>query len=98
MDTTPMPIATQPKPARNPAVAPHASVVFESFKNIARLKAITRLRMKLMANVFAVAAGGSLVKPLAFFHSPANRSGEYHSPPTRKAATAAARMAQKFKV
>src|ERR1700722_15507069 len=90
-------IATQPKPARKPAVAPHARVVLASLRNMAKLNAITRLKTKLRTNTFAPAGGGSLVNPLARFHAPL-KSAEYQTPPTRNADSAATRIAQIFNV
>src|SRR5689334_18691526 len=95
----PIPIATQPKPARKPAVAPQAKVVLGSLRNMARLKAMTRLNTKLSAKTFAVAVGdSSAAKRFAFFQAVPNIMGEYQSPPTRKADTAATRIAQMFRV
>src|SRR5579862_4837727 len=93
-----IPIATQPKPARKPAVAPHTAVVFGSFRNIARLTAMTRLITNVMAKVLGPAAGGVEPKALAFIHALPNRTGEYQRPPTRKAENAAARIAQRLRV
>src|SRR6185369_4692211 len=94
----PSPIAPHPKPARNPAVAPHASVVPGAFKNIARLNAITRLNRNAIANPFGPAAGGSVANPFARFHAAPSSTGEYHNPPIKNAETAAAMTAQMFSV
>src|SRR5580704_13771824 len=96
--TIPMPVATHPAPARNPAVAPKASVVVGALRNMARLNAITRLSRKAIVNPFGPAAGGSAVNPLACFHAETSRTGEYHNPPMTNAEMAAARMAQMFNV
>ena len=48
----------------------HASVVFGSFKNIAKLKAITRLNTNAVMKIFAPAAGRSLGKLFARFQAP----------------------------
>src|SRR5579863_8417697 len=93
----PTPIATQPNPARNPAVAPHASVVFGSFRNIARFTAITRLSTKLAVNTPPPAFGPSPSNPFARRHTRPNNT-EYHSPPTTNADNAATRIAQGFSV
>jgi hypothetical protein len=75
------------------------AVVLGSFKNMARFRAITRLKMKLIAKIFPVAGGGSSApKRFAFFHTAPNIKDEYHSPPTMNADTAAARIAQKLRV
>jgi hypothetical protein len=95
----PMPIATQPKPAAKPAAAPKAMVVVGALRNMARLKDITRLRMKLMAKIFGVLAGGAAsAKPLAFSQTLPKRNGAYQRPPRRKAERAATRMAQRLRV
>src|SRR3954469_5286835 len=95
----PIPIVTHPKPARRPATAPQAGVVLESFRNIARLNAMTRLNTKLMTNVLGVAgASFSFSKPLASFQARPKRMGEYQSPPMINADSAETRIAQRFRV
>src|ERR1700759_1138531 len=96
--TMPMPQVTHPAPARNPAIAPKASVVVGALRNMARLNAMTRLSRKAMGNPFAPAAGGSAVNPLSRFHAEGSRNGEYQNPPITNAEMVAARMAQMFNV
>src|SRR5579864_8309600 len=95
--TIPIPAATQPAPARNPAMAPNDSVVPGAFRNMARLNAITRLSTNAIENPFAPAAGGSAANPLARFHAAPSSAGEYHSLPITNADTEAATTAQRFK-
>src|SRR5882724_1612784 len=96
----PIPIATQPNPARKPAVAPQAMSVLGALRNIARLNDMMRLKMKLMPKTLAGESGGgsSLPNPLARFQALWNSAGEYQSPPSRKAERAATRMAHTFRV
>jgi hypothetical protein len=68
-------------------------------RNIARVKAMTKLSTKAILKTFAPAAGGSLSpKWFAFFQAEWNTIGEYHKPPSRKAENAATRIAHGFKV
>src|SRR5689334_14805606 len=93
----PMPIAAHPKPARNPAVAPHMGVVPGALRKKARLIAITRLMRNAAMKMPALAGAGASLNPLALCHARPKRTGEYHKPPTRKAETAAARIAQRLR-
>ncbi len=62
-------------PPEIPAVAPHASVVFGSLRNIARFTAITRLSTNPITNTPGPAPGSSDKNPFASFHAPPSKAG-----------------------
>src|ERR1700733_3900836 len=93
-----IPSATHPNPARKPAVAPQAAVVFGSARKAARFAAMitakTNARPKIMA-MLLLARSASL-RLLADIQARPNRAFEYHSPPSTKVETAAARTANQL--
>jgi len=90
-------MATQPNPARNPAVAPHAVSVFGSFRNIARLKAIINDQTKDQPKILAMPDfSWPSVKPFSFIQAFPNRAGEYHNPPSKNVLSAATKTASQL--
>jgi hypothetical protein len=90
---------TQPNPARNPAVAPQAALVLESFRNIARFAAMINANKNEKPKMTAVfpRLRSSFVNPHALIHAFPKRIGEYHRPPRTNVDTAAAIIANQFK-
>lgn len=92
--------ATQPKPTKNPAIAPQEIVVFGSFKNIARLVAMINenknVEMKIKA--FLPFFKSSSRNLFSCIHCLPNNMGEYHKPPIKKFDTAATNTATKLMV
>src|SRR5512146_739480 len=89
--------ATQPKPASNPAVAPHQAVVFGSARNIARFAAMSNENTNDSPNTFAIFGGRSSARnPFSVIHALPNSAGEYHNPPRTKVDSAAATTAHQF--
>src|ERR1700733_13100381 len=91
--------ATHPKPARKPAVAPQEAVDFGSFKNMARLMAITSEKTNDSPDMFAALPcfRSSSVRPQAVIHAFPMSGFEYHNPPKTNIDNAAATMAGQFK-
>jgi hypothetical protein len=81
-----MDIATQPNPARNPAMAPQPAVVPASFKNMPKLNAITNEKRNVRPKILAMFPFfmSSSEKLFSFIHIFPNNAGEYQSPPIRK--------------
>src|SRR5215475_3086969 len=87
----PSPSATQPNPARKPAVAPQAVLVLGSARNAARFAAISTENKNEKPKVFGrlPVRIWSSDKPTSFCQARPNRIGEYHSPPRTNVETAA---------
>ncbi len=98
--TIKMDMATHPKPARKPAIAPQPAEVSASFKNIARLKAMTREKMKVNPKIFGMLAffRSSSEKLFSFIQAFPKIKLEYQSPPIRKFDNAATTIANQFSV
>src|SRR6185312_12072142 len=95
----PMPMATQPNPAANPAAVPKAMLVVGALRNIARLIDMMSVRRKLMPKTLPIlVAGGVSPKPLARCQALPKTAGEYQRPPRTKAEMVATRMAQMLRV
>src|SRR5580698_4597784 len=90
---------TQPKPARKPAVAPHAGVVLASARNAARFADINSAKIKDSPKTLAMLLlfRSSCVKLLADIQARPNNAGEYQSPPITNVETAAAKTASQFR-
>src|ERR1700722_18000313 len=94
-----IPRATHPKPARNPAVAPHAALVLGSARKAARFADIMSAKIKERPKIFAMLllARSSPVKLLTDIQARPNNAGEYQSPPSTKVETAADRTASQLR-
>src|ERR1022692_323641 len=93
-----IPSATQPKPARNPAVAPHEALVLGSARKAARFAAMITAKTRARPKIFIILlfARSASVRLLTDIHARPNRAGEYQSPPSAKVETAAARTASQL--
>src|SRR5271166_5247617 len=90
--------ATQPKPARKPAVAPQTAVVFGSARKAARFAAMITAKISDRPKILAMLplAKSASDKLLADIHAEPNKALEYQSPPRRKVETAAASTASQL--
>jgi hypothetical protein len=79
-------IATQPNPAKKPAIIPQLVVVILSFKNIARLNAITNENRNVSPKIFGIFPFfmSSSENLFSCIHIFPNNIGEYQSPPIKK--------------
>ena len=95
-----MDIATHPNPAKKPAIAPQLAVVLASFKNIARLKAITIEKRNVSPKILDIFPffKSSSVNLFSFIHTFPKSSGEYQSPPIKKFESAAVITANQLSV
>src|ERR1700689_1705790 len=81
--------ATQPKPARNPAVAPQEAVVLGSARKAARFAAMITAKSSDRPKIFAMLplAKSASERLLADIQALPNKALEYQSPPTTKLET-----------
>src|ERR1700741_2170226 len=93
------PRVTHPKPARNPAAAPHSGVVFASATNAARFADLSNAKTNVRPKIFGrlPRLRSSWVKLLVDIHARPKRAGEYQRPPIANVETAAARTASQFR-
>src|SRR5215831_18444434 len=93
-----MPSVTQPKPARNPAVAPQLALVLGSARKAARLMAITSAKTKARLKIFAMFdfARSSWFSWLTDIQARPKSAGEYQSPPSTNVEIAAASTASQL--
>src|SRR5271169_203806 len=86
-----IPSATQPNPARKPAVAPQAALVFGSARKAARFAAMIMAKMSARPKILIMLllARSASLKLLTAIQARPNRTGEYQRPPIRKVETAA---------
>src|SRR5882672_5035208 len=93
-----IPRVTQPKPARNPAVAPQLAVVFGSARNAARFAAMRsanrRDRPKILGMLDLLSSAS--LRLLTDIQGRPNSAFEYQRPPIRKVETAAATTASQL--
>src|SRR5271155_1406005 len=75
--------ATQPKPARKPAVAPQAALVLGSARKAARFAAMITSKSSARPKIFVILplAKSASVRLLTDIHARPNKTGEYQSPP-----------------
>src|SRR5688572_29819861 len=81
-----IPMATQPKPARNPAVSPLTVSVSGAVRNMASVRAITNDHKKAKPKILPVfpCFNCSSLSLFSSFHAFPNKKGEYHNPPKTK--------------
>ena len=93
-------IATHPKPAKKPAVAPQLVVVLALFKNMAKLNAITMEKRNVSPKTFAIFPFfmSSSEKLFSAIHIFPKSIGEYQRPPIRKFDNAATTIANQLSV
>src|SRR5580693_9642319 len=90
--------ATQPKPARKPAVAPQTAVVLGPARKAARFAAMITAKISVkpkILNMLLLPKSAS-ERLLADIQAWPNKALEYHSPPRTKVETAAATTASKL--